>query len=132
MIKFFLPCVPFKVGLHHKGRCGHMTFDKPELVDAKHTYQSLLLPFRPQAPLEGSVKLELNFYFPFNKGASKKFRECIRPKNTKPDCDNLAKVFKDCLQRMCFFHDDGQVFDLTVRKFYSNSPGIQVVMETAA
>ncbi len=130
MIEFFLPVVPFKASHHHKkivriGKFSRLA-DKPELVQARSTYESLLTEYAPATPLDGPIRLELNFYFPYNKSHSKKFKLTVQPKDTKPDCSNLAKTFEDCLCRMGFFHDDGQVSQLIVRKFYSDKAGIGV------
>ncbi len=132
MVQFFIACEPATVGLHHKGRNGNRTFDKPELVAAKKMYEYLLVPHRPARPLKGPVYLALYFYFPFPKSASKKMRERGGFKITKPDGSNAAKVLEDCLQRSGFFKNDSQVAFLVVKKFYSNETGVHIICENAA
>lgn len=132
MISFFLAIKPFKTTHHAKKIVRRGRFvglaDKPELVKARETYDALLMPFRPEKPLEGALSLRLMFHFPYLKSHSRKFREYIQHKKTKPDCSNLAKTFEDCLCRMGFFNDDGQVAHLRVEKAYSSSPGVYVAI----
>lgn len=39
----------------------------------------------------------------------------------KPDCDNLAKFYLDCMNELVY-KDDGQIYDLHVKKTYSLVP----------
>ncbi len=134
MIDFFLPCIPFKTTHHAKrivriGRFSRLA-DKPELVQARQTYESLLTPHRPAKPLEGALSLRIEFTFPYLKSHTKKERARVSlPKTSKPDCSNLAKTMEDCLVRMGFMIDDGQVFSLHVLKFYDSNPGIRIIIE---
>jgi len=47
---------------------------------------------------------------------------------TKPDVDNYVKGIKDALNKV-IWNDDSQVVDLTVSKFYSESPRVEVLVE---
>lgn len=132
-IDFFIPCAPFTVTHHAKrivriGKFARLA-DKPELVQARRTYESLLLPFRIPEPIKEPIVLGLFFKFPFPKSAPLKHRVLDRVKTTKPDCSNLAKTFEDCLVRMGFFEGDQQVVKLIVSKTYSNIPGVRVIIE---
>lgn len=135
MISFFLDIVPFKATHHAKKIVRRGRFvglaDKPELVKARQTYESLLIPYKPEKPLDGAIFMQLVFYFPFNKSHSKKFREFPRYHTSKPDCSNLAKTFEDCLARMGFFSNDSRVARLEVSKHFSDNPGIQVYIQEA-
>lgn len=130
MIEFFLPVIPFKASHHHKKIIKIGKFvrlgDKPELQKARQTYESLLMPLRPQEPLRGAIMLELAFCFPFLKSHSKKFKLSTKRKTTKPDISNLTKTFEDCLVRMGFFEDDSQVAKLSVSKYFTDKVGIRV------
>lgn len=48
----------------------------------------------------------------------------LRP-TTKPDLDNIAKVVCDALNKVAY-HDDNQVIELNVTKFYSKQPKLVI------
>jgi Holliday junction resolvase RusA-like endonuclease len=64
------------------------------------------------------------WYFPLVKG-----RKDGDFKDTRPDCDNIIKLLKDCMTDLGFWRDDAQVVSETTEKFYANSPGIWVRVE---
>lgn len=43
----------------------------------------------------------------------------------KPDIDNVCKIILDALNGIAY-HDDKQVVDLGIRKFYNDTPGVIV------
>jgi Holliday junction resolvase RusA-like endonuclease len=51
----------------------------------------------------------------------------IRP-TKKPDTDNIAKIICDSLNGIAY-HDDAQVVDLKVVKYYSDTPCVTVTIE---
>jgi len=51
----------------------------------------------------------------------------LRP-TTQPDLDNLIKGIKDGCNKI-IWHDDSQIVDMTVRKFYSEQPRAEVTIE---
>lgn len=53
----------------------------------------------------------------------------IRP-SKKPDMDNVVKVIADSLNNVAY-KDDTQIVDAMVRKFYSDTPRVKVVIQTA-
>lgn len=55
--------------------------------------------------------------------------EAIRPIK-KPDVDNVTKIIADSLNNIAY-KDDAQIVDSTVRKFYSDMPRVQVIIQTA-
>jgi Holliday junction resolvase RusA-like endonuclease len=67
--------------------------------------------------LEGPVSVRIVCFFERPKSHSKKRRREREPKTTKPDADNLAKGIGDALNEIAY-NDDGQVFMLTVEKWY--------------
>jgi len=63
--------------------------------------------YRPSTPFKGPVWLSLTFRYPWRKKDSRKVRALNeRPKDTKPDWDNLCKQVCDVLQRAGYFRDD--------------------------
>lgn len=45
----------------------------------------------------------------------------------KPDADNILKVIADGLNGLCYY-DDKQIVDVTVRKYYTDQPGVDVMI----
>jgi Holliday junction resolvase RusA-like endonuclease len=67
--------------------------------------------------LEGPVSIKIVCLFDRPKSHSKKRRQYTEPKTTKPDLDNVGKAILDALNEIAY-NDDGQVFMLTVAKWY--------------
>lgn len=104
--------------------------DLPTLTAAKKAIDAALRPHRVPAPLLGPVRLSLDFTFPWRTKDGRKVRARGRiPRETRPDCSNLAKTTEDRLVAMGFLGDDGQVVELVVRKWFGAEPGIRVVLE---
>jgi Holliday junction resolvase RusA-like endonuclease len=84
--------------------------------------------------IDGPVDVRLTAYLRIPKSASKKLRAAmlanIQRPTKKPDNDNLAKLALDALNGVCW-HDDVQVVDLTVRKFWSDEPRLVVEISPA-
>ena len=140
-IEFFLPIVPPTVTAQQKGvavRGGKPRFYTKDAVrDAAATFISWLLAARrgmdpadeARLPLKGAVMLivEWSFHFPASKPGL-----CNKLKPTRPDVDNLQKLFKDCLTRAGFWRDDAQVAVETASKWYRARPGIRVIIRAEA
>ena len=91
---------------------------------------SLLLPFQPVKPLEGALSLRIIYMLPFLKTEKKAIRERGSAyHDRKPDCDNLVKMFQDCLGKLGFYYDDGQVVELFFKKLRCEVSGIQVTLD---
>lgn len=131
---FHLSCVPPTSSHHAKTIVRVRGFarlaDKPALVAAKEMLDALLLPHRPPVPFEGPLTLALTFTWPWRKHTPKKIRALGRvPRETKPDCSNLAKTTEDRLVAMRFLQDDGLVARLVVEKYWGDDAGITVHLE---
>lgn len=129
-LQFFLPITPPTVThqQHRVGSRGHgkpaAVYDSPQLKDARQKFLAYLAPHRPEAPLTGAVRLVTKWCWPCNKVHPK-----LCYKTTRPDTDNVLKLFKDCMTRLGFWTDDAQVASEITEKFYSPTPGIFVRME---
>ena len=82
----------------------------------------------------GAVEIEIHAYYEIPKSASRKrvldmVSDRERP-TKKPDGDNIAKAVCDALNGVAY-KDDSQVVDLTVRKYYSKFPHVQVFISEA-
>lgn len=137
MINFFLPMLPptvtqqehdFKVV---RGRV--VVYDPPRLRDARQKFTALLLAQKgkiPAAdwclPMDGPIRLVTKWLFPIPLDSGHLDGEW---KVTKPDTDNLIKLFKDCMTRTGWWLDDAQVCSEITEKFYADRPGIYVRVE---
>jgi Holliday junction resolvase RusA-like endonuclease len=77
------------------------------------------------------VHLRIELYLPTPKSFSikdmvKAEYKYIRP-CTKPDVDNYAKFYMDCMNGIVY-HDDSQVTELTVVKYYSIQPRVMMII----
>ena len=86
--------------------------------------------FPEGVPLD--VRITSYHYIPSS--ASRKLKEAMRTHKArpckKPDVDNIVKIILDSLNRIAY-HDDAQVVDLQVRKFYSDKPRVVVTIQEA-
>lgn len=81
-----------------------------------------------------ALDMRIFAYYGIPQSASKKKKTLmldglIRP-TKKPDMDNVVKVIADSLNNVAY-KDDTQVVDTMVRKFYSDTPRVDVVIKTA-
>jgi Holliday junction resolvase RusA-like endonuclease len=129
---FFLDCIPPKT-THQAGarifKTKHGTPFIGQSSKAKGVANDIyaqLLPHRPTTPYEGPLQLELVWQYPWRKSEKKSVRLAgSAPCSTRPDCDNLAKLFCDQMGKANFFKDDGQIYSLKISKIYSNTTGIK-------
>lgn len=70
-----------------------------------------------------ALDIQIVFYMPIQKSVSKSKRSALNlnPHICKPDLDNLAKFYLDCMSGLVF-HDDNQVSSLMLHKVYSENP----------
>lgn len=131
---FFLPIVPPRTTHQAKKivRVGGFTklADKPELKAVVSDYMTLLRPHAPAKPMEGAIKLHLEFTFPWRKSEPKKNRALgAKAHTSKPDWDNMAKTIVDVMVKLGFMCDDSQIYSGTVEKRWGDFPGIYVTIE---
>ncbi len=141
LLSFFIPCVPPKgtaqgKGLHvvrlADGRLMPVMFKKKPTKAAENDLVSLLAPRAPETPFTGPLWLTVGLFFPWRKGEGKRALKEFSavPIETKPDCSNLIKMLEDAMTRLNFWKDDSQNAGLTVTKYYSDTPGIFVDIES--
>lgn len=83
-------------------------------------------------PIRNGVNVHITAFFEIPKSYGKARRERIlngleRP-TKKPDADNIAKIILDALNGKVIL-DDKQVVRLTVSKYYSTIPRVEVLIE---
>ena len=138
VIEFFLPMIPptvtqqeheFKVV---KGRV--VVYDPPRLKEARRKFMDLLLAQKHRMPgwdyifpLEGPLRLVTKWIWPTRQDDGE--HRDGEWKTTRPDTDNLIKLFKDCMTRTHYWNDDAQVVSEITEKFHGSRPGIYVRVE---
>ena len=99
-------------------------YDSAALKSARGLFTAHLAQCRPDEPLRGPIRLVTKWIYPAT--------STHKPntwKITRPDTDNMIKLFKDCMTRCSFWGDDSQVCSETTQKFYGNPAGIYVVVK---
>jgi Holliday junction resolvase RusA-like endonuclease len=99
-----------------------VVYEEAKLANARCMFCSRLAEHAPKKPLTGPIYLQTVWLFPT---ADKKKQG--KWKTTKPDTDNLLKLFKDCMTATGYWKDDAQVVDERTMKQWANEiPGIFV------
>ena len=80
-------------------------------------------------PDDAMLDMRIKAYYTIPPSRPKKKKELmragiIRP-TKKPDMDNCIKIIADALNKIAY-HDDTQIVDCQVRKFYSDDPRVEV------
>lgn len=130
-IQFFIPMkkIPtvtqqqHRIGVNKEGK-GYI-YDSQKIKIVKNYFEACLLPYIPKEKITSGVRLCVKWLFP--KGKSHVDGEY---KLTKPDTDNLLKMLKDCMTRVGFWRDDALVCSEINEKFYAETPGIYIYVET--
>lgn len=72
---------------------------------------------------KGALQVTLIFSY-----QAKDQKQVDRPKATRPDADNLAKLPLDVMTKLGYWIDDGQICDLRVVKKYDKAEGLGVLI----
>lgn len=135
-VKFTIPGEPKGKGRPRFSPNGY----KPRTPEDTVAYENLVkLEYQRQC---NSLKFDdgdqlymrITAYYSIPKSASLKKQKAmeqhkIRP-TKKPDMDNVVKIIADSLNHIAY-HDDTQIVDCMVRKFYSHEPHVVVTIEDA-
>lgn len=127
-LEFFMPMsrIPTvtsqEKGINYKAK---KVYTKDAVKDAKQKFTAHLAKHRPAVPFTGPVRLAVGWHFPATKS-----HHHGTYKTSKPDTDNLLKLFKDCMTSLGFWQDDAQVAMESSMKIYSNFPGVFVIVES--
>jgi Holliday junction resolvase RusA-like endonuclease len=97
---------------------------------AQDSLMSLLAAHRPPSAMQGPISVDVVWVYPWRKSETKRNRAAgIMPCDTRPDFDNLLKMLLDCMTRLGFWNDDGQIARGCLSKWWGDSPGISVSIE---
>jgi Holliday junction resolvase RusA-like endonuclease len=84
-----------------------------------------LWPYKPRVPASGPLGLSLIYVYPFKATEKSVYRSLgYAWHDTRPDCDNIAKVFIDVLAEEQFMINDSQIVQLRVEKQRQKEPRI--------
>ena len=82
-----------------------------------------------EGTLKGPLVASVDFYLPIPKSWTKKRQEQARCRlvlpTSVPDLDNLQKSVFDACNKV-LYEDDAQIVQLSVRKFYSDEPRVEL------
>jgi Holliday junction resolvase RusA-like endonuclease len=108
----------------------HVTaYDPAKSKDYKSRVLAAALEVRPEKPLDIPLSVTIMAYRSIPKSMSKKkvaqaIAGDLRP-TTKPDASNICKGVEDALKGV-IWRDDSQVVELIIRKWYSDTPRVEV------
>ena len=82
-------------------------------------------------PKDTPLDVRITAYYGIPKSVSKKKAQLMRERKIrpmkKPDFDNIGKIVCDSLNDIAY-HDDAQIVDAQVRKFFSENPRVEVTI----
>lgn len=128
IIEFFMPMIPpTTTAQQHKVSVKNgkpLFYDPPDLKAAKNKIKNNLIPYVPDKPFDGALRLVVKWCFPITgKHYDGEY------KYTKPDTDNLNKSLKDIMEKLGFYVNDARVASETIEKFWAEVPGIWIHLE---
>ena len=104
-----------------RGKFVH-TYTPPKTRIATQEFQKQAKPYAPKEPLQGPLKIMINF---FKKKPTSYKADALWTK--KPDIDNLVKLVLDAMNKI-FFKDDSQIVCLVSTKSFGE-PRTEVQLE---
>lgn len=127
MIMIVIPGEPKGKGRPRLGK--GFTYTPKDTVNYENLVKVCYMDQAKNLKLDGELKATIIAYYSIPKSTSKKKRlemveERIRP-TKKPDLDNVAKIVLDSLNKVAY-DDDSQIVSLTVEKYYSENPRIEL------
>ena len=136
-MRFHIKCIPYKTTAQasnmimktKEGRYFVGKSSNSKGAKAKSGLLQLFSPYTPVKPLLGAVDLYLRVVYPFRKNEPKKNKmKKMIPNDKRPDCSNIIKMIEDCMTRLGFWEDDGQIYSLTVEKYWGDDIGYHVAV----
>ena len=134
-MRFWIACNPPRSTAQSQKRIGMrgkipMMYTTAKGKAQEADFMSLLHPFRPVKPYDGSLRLGISYCLPLLGTEKKAIREKGWTTHAKrPDSDNISKMFCDCMGKLLFYTDDSRIVHLSFKKYRSESPGIGVTLE---
>lgn len=131
IVQFIVEGEPQGKGRHRTTNTGH-TYTPKETVLYENWIKTCYLNRVGNITLTGELRATIEAYYTIPKSKSLKAKKAmleglIRPVK-KPDADNIAKAVLDSLNGIAY-KDDAQIVDITIRKYYSESGFVKVILE---
>ena len=134
MLKFIIPGEPIAKMRHRMTRKG-FSYDPQSREKETVKYQLLQIIAKEYKsvlfPLQGPIDCELSFYFKLPDSYMKTKQNLVKWKLLKhiikPDNDNLAKFYLDCMSKI-IYEDDRQICNLSIKKEYAEENRTEIVL----
>jgi Holliday junction resolvase RusA-like endonuclease len=108
-----------------KTRAGQVrVYDPANARDWKRTVQAQVLTQKPSQPVDGPLKMTLQFILPRPRSLPKRD---LFPER-RPDLSNMLKAIEDALNGVVF-RDDSQIVRMELAKDYGPAPGVVIRVE---
>lgn len=128
MISVFIPMkIPRATHQQKKFTKNGLVYEPIGVKEARAKYEAYFFKHKPQTRFTQPLGVTLVFQF---KERNPKQRG--RPKVTRPDLDNMAKLPLDVLTRLEYWNDDNQIADLRLVKVYGEVEGIGLTIKEMA
>lgn len=132
VVKFTVPGNPVGKARPRMTRSGHAYTPDKTVSYENMVKMCFIEKYTDWVPVSGEAILRLNAYYPIPKSASRKKKIDmvigeIRP-TKKPDLDNVMKAIADALNGIAYV-DDSQIVTAEVRKYYDDTPRVEVVID---
>lgn len=126
-LKFFIPLKKIPNITHQQKKINFKNktvYESAELKEVRAMFMSELWSRSPEELFKPPIQLSIKWCYPFDNKHKK-----VEWKTTKPDCDNLNKLFQDCMEKTGFFKNDSQISRLILEKFWNQVGGVYVEIE---
>lgn len=126
-IQFTIPGEPKSKQRPRVTKAG-ITYTPKQTVEYENWVKQCYIIEHFNTQLEGQLKATITAYFSVPKSKSKKTKEQMLAGEVRPqrlDCDNIAKAVLDALNKIAY-NDDRQVVELIVKKYYAETPRVEV------
>jgi len=121
--------IPLKRARGVKARDGIRFFD-PNATDKAEVRNELMQQMRDRRVLrrlEGPIAVKMIFHMKIAKAHSKERKKGL-PHYHKPDIDNLAKFYLDCINEL-IIDDDRMIAELWCKKVYSDKTKTEIFLK---
>lgn len=134
VIRFEVPGEPKAQGRPRAVRVGNgiRMYDPKGSAEYKRLVSLYAKRVAPREPLTGPLEVEIEVYRSIPKSLPKYKRAKIEAGElfpvTKPDVDNYGKTPLDALNKL-IWKDDSQIHRLTIAKYYSDRPRLEITIK---
>ncbi|WP_291813923.1 RusA family crossover junction endodeoxyribonuclease [Limnobacter sp.] len=132
-MEFTINAVPPRATAQSVSRIGRTKDGRPFIMKDKRGQKVrdelliLLMQHAPPEPMSGPLAIKITFVFPWRKSEPKwRLKLGMAPHTTRPDGDNLIKMFLDQMGKARFYTDDATLSDIRVCKFWGDLPRMEV------